>query len=123
MTGTGTISALGGFNLAVSAFSDNIEGAKAFVVWAATDPQAQRLLATQGSVPPTLASVYEELAGDPVMAMLGQVLPDARPRPPSPNWSDISLEMQRQLFDAYNGEADPRTAAENVRAYLESTLS
>src|SRR5690606_18387839 len=42
-TGEGTISALGGFNNAVSAFSDNKEAAKEFVVWAATDPQVQRM--------------------------------------------------------------------------------
>lgn len=122
MTGSGTISALGGFNLAVSAYSDNIEGAKAFVVWAATDPEAQRLLATQGSVPPTMASVYDDLASDPVMALLGQVLADARPRPPSPDWNSISLEMQRQLFDAYNGESDAAAAAQNVRDFLEGTI-
>jgi multiple sugar transport system substrate-binding protein len=121
-TGQGTISALGGFNLAVSAFSDNIDAAKEFVVWASTDPEPQTLLATEGSVPPTMASVYEDLASDPVMALLGQVLPDARPRPPSPAWNEISVEMQQALFPAYNGDADPQQAAEDVRAFLESTL-
>jgi multiple sugar transport system substrate-binding protein len=121
-TGQGTISALGGFNLAVSASSDNKDAAKDFVVWAATDPAPQALLATEGSVPPTLASVYDELADDPVMALLGEVLGDAKPRPPSPSWNEISVEMQRALFPAYNGDADPRSAAEDVRAFLETTL-
>ncbi|HEY8473826.1 MAG TPA: ABC transporter substrate-binding protein [Natronosporangium sp.] len=121
-TGQGTISALGGFNLAVSAFSDNKEAAKEFVVWAATNPEPQAMLATEGSVPPTMASVYEDLASDPVMALLGQILPDAKPRPPSPSWNEISVEMQQALFPAVNGDADPRAAAEQVRAFLESTL-
>jgi multiple sugar transport system substrate-binding protein len=121
-TGQGTISALGGFNLAVSASSDNIEAAKEFVVWAATNPEPQRTLATEGSVPPTMASVYQELADDPVMALLGQILPDARPRPPAPSWNEISVEMQQALFPAYNGDADPQQAAEDVRAYLETTI-
>jgi trehalose/maltose transport system substrate-binding protein len=121
-TGQGTISALGGFNLAVSAFSDNKEAAKEFVVWMSTNPEAQTMLATEGSVPPTMASVYEDLADDPVMALLGQVLPDAKPRPPSPAWNQISVEMQQALFPAVNGDGDPRQAAEDVRAYLESTL-
>jgi multiple sugar transport system substrate-binding protein len=121
-TGQGTISALGGFNLAVSAFSDNIDGAKEFVVWAATNPEPQAMLATEGSVPPTMAAVYDQLASDPVMALLGQVLPDARPRPPSPSWNEISVEMQRALFPAVNGDADPQGAAETVRAFLETTL-
>jgi trehalose/maltose transport system substrate-binding protein len=87
-----------------------------------TNPEAQTMLATEGSVPPTMASVYEDLADDPVMALLGQVLPDAKPRPPSPAWNQISVEMQQALFPAVNGDGDPRQAAEDVRAYLESTL-
>lgn len=121
--GQGTISTLGGFNLAVSAFSDNKEAAKEFVVWAATDPQVQRMLATEASVPPVMASVYEELSDDPVMALLGEVLADARPRPASPAWNEISVEMQRALFPAYNGDADARDAAETVRSFLESTIN
>ncbi len=121
-TGEGTISALGGFNNAVSAFSDHTEEAKEFVVWLSTDEDVQRTLATEGSVPPTMASVYDELADDPVMALLGEILEDARPRPPSPAWNEISVEMQRALFDAYNGEADPRQAAEQVRTFLEGTI-
>ncbi|QSB13720.1 ABC transporter substrate-binding protein [Natronosporangium hydrolyticum] len=120
-TGTGTISALGGFNNAVSAYSNNTEAATDFVVWAATDPEVQTLLAEE-SLPPTMASVYDDLAGDPVMSLLGEVLADSLPRPPSPAWNEISVEMQRALFPAYNGDADAQSAAESVREYLESTI-
>jgi multiple sugar transport system substrate-binding protein len=122
-TGQGTISALGGFNNAVSAFSENKDAAKEFVVWAATDPEPQTMLATDASVPPTMASVYEDLADDPVMALLGQVLPDARARPPAPFWNEVSVEMQQALFPAYNGDGDIRQAAESVRSFLESQIS
>lgn len=121
-TGQGTISALGGFNNAVSAFSNNTEAAKEFVLWAATDPEVQAMLATEGSVPPTLASVYDELSDDPVMGLLGEVLPDAKPRPPAPQWNEISVTMQRALYPAYNGQSDPRSAAEEVRTYLDGTI-
>lgn len=121
-TGQGTISALGGFNNAVSAFSNNTEAAKEFVLWAATDPEVQAMLATEGSVPPTLESVYDELSDDPVMGLLGEVLPDAKPRPPAPQWNEISVTMQRALYPAYNGQSDPRSAAEEVRTYLDGTI-
>ncbi|NEE02337.1 ABC transporter substrate-binding protein [Phytoactinopolyspora halotolerans] len=121
-TGQGTVSALGGFNNAVSAFSDNTEAAKDFVVWAATNEEAQTMLATEGSVPPTLESVYEELSDDPVMQVLGEILPDARPRPPAPEWNQISVEMQQSLFPAVNGDADVQSAVESVRSYLEGTV-
>jgi multiple sugar transport system substrate-binding protein len=69
-----------------------------------------------------LASVYEEFADDPVLSVIGEVLEDAKARPPAPNYTEISDEMQRTLFAAYNGETDPRSAAESVREFLEGTL-
>lgn len=120
--GEGTISALGGFNNAVSAFSDHIEEAKAFVLWAATNEEVQTMLATEGSVPPTMQSVYEDLSDDPVMALLGEVLPDARARPPAPQWNNISVEIQQNMFPAYNGDADPAAASAAVHEFLEGTV-
>ena len=120
-TGEGTISALGGFNNAVSAFSDNKEAAKDFVVWASTNEEVQTLLG-KSSLPPTMASVYENLQDDPVMALLGEVLPDAKPRPPAPTWNDISVTIQQEIFPAYNGEKDPQEAVEAVGAFLEESI-
>ncbi len=123
MTGQGTISALGGFNNAVSAFSDNKDAAKAFVVWAATDPEVQRhaghrsLRAAHVWLPSTTSC-----GDDPVMALLGEVLPDAKPRPPAPQWNEISVEMQRNLFPAYNGEENPADAAQAVLEALQDTV-
>lgn len=119
--GEGTISALGGFNNAVSAFSNNIELAKEFVVWLSTDPEPQGMLAERGT-PPSLASTYEGISDDPVMELLGEVLPDARPRPPAPGWNEISTTMQRELFPAYNGEGDAQSAVDAVRSFLDGTI-
>lgn len=121
-SGEGTISAMGGFNNAVSAFSDNKEAAKEFVVWAATNAEVQKMLATDASVPPTMASVYDELSDDPVMALLGEVLPEAKPRPPAPTWNTISVEMQRALFPAYNGDEDPAAASQAVHEALDKAI-
>jgi len=121
-TGEGTISALGGFNNAVSAFSDNKEMAKEFVVWASTDEEVQTMMATEASLPPTRESVYQDLADDPVMSLLGEVLPDAKPRPPAPQWNAISVEMQRALFPAYNGEANIQDSVQTVDEFLQSTV-
>ncbi|HSE09927.1 MAG TPA: ABC transporter substrate-binding protein [Nocardioidaceae bacterium] len=120
-TGEGTISALGGFNNAVSAFSDNKEAAKDFVVWAATNEEVQSMLA-EDAVPPTMQAVYDQFADDPVMSLLGEVLAEAKPRPPSPQWNAISVEMQREFFPAYNGEGDPAEASQAVQEFLQSTV-
>jgi multiple sugar transport system substrate-binding protein len=121
-TGEGTISALGGFNNGVNAYSNNIDAAKQFVVWAATDEEAQTMLATEASVPPTMATVYDDLADDPVMALLGEILAESKPRPPAPEWNEISVEMQRALFPAVNGEADIESSVETVHSFLEGTV-
>ncbi|MGH8901742.1 MAG: ABC transporter substrate-binding protein [Egibacteraceae bacterium] len=121
-TGEGTVSALGGFNLAVSKFSKNVAAAKKFMLFASTSPDVQRNLGRHWE-PPTMASVYGEMADDPMMAQLAKVLSDAKPRPPVPEWSAISEEIQRQVFPAYNGQRDPKEAVEAVRAFLESTVN
>jgi multiple sugar transport system substrate-binding protein len=121
-TGDGTISALGGFNNAVSAYSSNKEAAKEFVVWASTTPEVQRMLATEASVPPVMASVYDELKNDPEMALLAQILPESKPRPAVPEWNTLSVTMQDEFFPAYNGDADPADAAEAVREEFDASV-
>jgi multiple sugar transport system substrate-binding protein len=119
--GEGTTSALGGFNNGVSAFSDRKEDAKDFVVWAATDPEVQTLLG-QRSLPPVRADVYEQLQDDPVMALLGRVLPEARPRPPAPSWPRISETMQQQVYPAYTGQSEIQPAVDAIREVLEEEI-
>jgi multiple sugar transport system substrate-binding protein len=114
-------SSTGGFNLAVSAFSSNPEAARDFAVFAATSMDAQRAL-TEGGLVPVLEAMYDELADDPLLAVLGEALPDARPRPSVPRWNDISVEIQQEVFPAYNGQADAEQAVQAVRQLLEETV-
>ncbi|MGH8884845.1 MAG: ABC transporter substrate-binding protein [Egibacteraceae bacterium] len=120
--GKGAVSTLGGANLAVSTFSTKKDLAKEFVRFASTNPDVQRNLGRRSGAP-AMASVYDDLAGDPVMALLGRILPDAKPRPPVPEWSAISKKIQQQIFPAYNGQRDPRAAVAAIRAFLETTVS
>jgi trehalose/maltose transport system substrate-binding protein len=102
------VAALGGHNLAVSAFSRNIPAATEFVIFVSTSPEVQRQLVQQYSRAPTLKAAYRDLAADPMMALLTRVLPTAKPRPATPEWATISAEMQRQIFGAYTGDREPR---------------
>jgi multiple sugar transport system substrate-binding protein len=120
-TGEGTVSALGGFNLAVSAFSEKKDQAKEFIAWAATDPDAQALLA-EDSTPPVRQDTYDELQDDPVMALLGEILPDARPRPPVPEYNFLSQDIQQVIFPAYNSSAPVEQTIEDLDAELTSQL-
>ncbi|MGH3925553.1 MAG: ABC transporter substrate-binding protein, partial [Pseudonocardiaceae bacterium] len=119
--GQGTAAGLGGHNLAVSRFSRHIDAAKDFVRFVSTSPEVQRMLAQQHSLAPTMASVYDELADDPLMAELKRVLPQARPRPPTPEWAGISEEIQQQIFAAYTGGKDPAAAVTAIRRFLDAT--
>jgi multiple sugar transport system substrate-binding protein len=114
-------SALGGQNLAVSRYAENVGAAKEFVKFASTDKRAQVLL-RELSRAPTMASAYLGPADDLVMLLAG-VLPDARPRPPTPNWASISDEIQQQVFPAYTGDQPAsKDAVENIRSFLERSL-
>lgn len=121
--GKGTSAITGGSNLAVSRFSQNRSAATDFVLFASTSPEVQRLLADKYSRGPALASVYGDLAGDPVMTMLGRVLQDAKARPPTPDWSAISDEIQQNIFPAYTRSLDPGVAVKEIRSFLELTAS
>lgn len=121
-TGQDTISAVGGVNNAISAFSENKEAAREFALFAATDVEAQLEVAVEHRQLPVLASTYDELGDDPVFSVLADVVPHARPRPPVPEWNEISATMQREIFSAYNGEQAPQAAIDAVRAALEGTV-
>lgn len=120
-TGEGTVSSLGGFNLGVSAYSDKIDLAKEFVVWAGTDPDAQELLGKE-ALPPVREDTYEELQDDPVMALLAEVLPQSRPRPPLPAYNFLSQDIQRAVFAAYNSDVDVAETISGLNDDLNSQL-
>jgi multiple sugar transport system substrate-binding protein len=120
-TGEGTVSALGGFNLAVSAFSTKKQLAKEFVAWIAIDPDAQALLA-ENTTPPVRQDTYDELQDDPVMALLSEVLPQSRPRPPVPEYNFLSQDIQQTIFPAYNSSVPVEPTIEALNEELTRTM-
>ena len=105
---------LGGFNLAVSEFSNNPDLAfEAAECLANEDHQA--LAAELGGLPPTTESVYEEekvTKAFPFADLLRESIDNAAPRPVTPAYSDISLAIQKTFHppdgvepDRHRGEA------------------
>ncbi len=121
-SGSGPVTALGGHNLAVSRFSDNVPAATEFVRFVSTSREVQRGLAEEHSSAPTLQATYDDLNGDPLMKLLATVLPTAEPRPAIPNWTTISEEMQQQIFAAYTGDPDPAPEIDALRDFLVATI-
>jgi multiple sugar transport system substrate-binding protein len=116
------VTVLGGHNLAVSAFSRNIPAATEFARFVATSREVQQAFQRQSVAPPTMTAVYRDLAADPLIALLTEVLPTARPRPATTQWATISAEMQQQIFAAYTGATDPKVAVDALRNFLIATV-
>jgi multiple sugar transport system substrate-binding protein len=121
--GKGTVAALGGHNLAVSRFSRAPAAAQEFVRFATTDRDVQRRLAQRWSMAPAAAAVYDDLADDPVMAVLRQVLPAARTRPVTPVWAEISEEAQEQIVAGTLGRSRPADAVTTLKDLAQATVS
>ena len=88
---------LGGFNIAVSAFSKKPDLAFEAAECLAS-PENQALSAELGGLPPTTESVYEEpkvQKAFPFADALRESIDNAGPRPVTPAYSDISLAIQK----------------------------
>lgn len=121
--GQGSVSALGGLNLAVSAFSSEKDKAREFIQFATGDEDVQLML-TDNGIAPANAPIYEHdaLAGNRFFEVLGELLPHARARPPVPEWNEISVTMQSEIFDAYTGQKDPQAAIDAIQEVLQGIV-
>jgi trehalose/maltose transport system substrate-binding protein len=115
---------LGGYNLAISAYSKNPEGSLAFAQFA-TDPEQQKLMATEASLPPTVTAVYDDPAvkkAMPFAAELRDAIDQAQPRPVSPVYPQISEAIFNNVYDALQGKASPDEAAGKMNEEIDKAL-
>jgi multiple sugar transport system substrate-binding protein len=113
---------LGGFNLAVSAFSSNpdlaFEAAECLA-----DPDHQAIAAELGGLPPTTQSVYDDpkvQKAFPFADELQASIEDAGPRPVTPAYSDISLAIQKTYHPPES--VDPGTVVETLRDRIDKAV-
>jgi multiple sugar transport system substrate-binding protein len=115
---------LGGYNLAISAYSKNPEGSLAFAEFA-TAPEQQALMATEASLPPTLTETYDDPAvkkAMPFAAELRDAIGQAQPRPVSPVYPQISEAIFNNVYDALQGKASPDEAASKMNEEIDKAL-
>ena len=115
---------LGGYNLAISAYSKNPEGALAFAQYA-TEPEQQKLMATEASLPPTLTETYDDPAvkkAMPFAAELRDAIGQAQPRPVSPVYPQISEAIYNNVYDALQGKTSPDEAASKMNEEIDKAL-
>ena len=113
---------LGGFNIAVSAYSNNPDLAFEAAECLAS-PENQALSAELGGLPPTSESVYDDpkvQGAAPFADELRESIDNAGPRPVTPAYSDISLAIQKTYHPPES--VDPDTIVEQLRDRIEKAV-
>ena len=115
---------LGGYNLAISAYSENPEGALAFAEFA-TSPEAQVIQASKASLPAVLTDVYDDPAVTkalPFAAELRDAVSQAKPRPVTPVYPQVSEAIYNNVFAVLQGDMSPDEAATKMNEEIQSAL-
>ncbi|MDP8899688.1 MAG: ABC transporter substrate-binding protein [Actinomycetota bacterium] len=121
--GDTSFSGLGGWNFMVNATSeDKIEEIWTFIEFMSA-PEQQQTFAVESARLPTLKSLYEDgevLNKLPVAKLGREALENTRPRPVSPLYSDMSLEMAEEFNAALKGEVPVDEALANLQKGLQN---
>ena len=115
---------LGGYDLAISAYSKNPEGALAFMNFA-TSPDQQVIQASEATLPPVLTEVYSDPKVEkamPFAADLLKAVEQAQPRPVSPVYPQISEAIFTNVYAALQGDASPDEAATQMNEDIQKAI-
>lgn len=125
--GSGTVghSCVGGWNMAINAFSKNPDASWSFIKYMLS-PDAQKQLALKGSFTPSLQSVYDDAAvktAQPLFTKLAPILQNSLPRPVSPVYPDLSNIIQNHVHQALTKQASPADALNALQTELQALVS
>jgi multiple sugar transport system substrate-binding protein len=115
---------LGGYNLGISAYSENPEAAVAFVNFA-TNMESQVLMGSKASLPPVLAGAYDDpelQKAMPFAEELRTAVEQAQPRPVSPVYTQISEAIYTNVYEALQGNQEPAAALEKANSEINQAL-
>ncbi len=115
---------LGGYNLAISAYSKNPEGSLAFMNFA-TSPDQQVIQASEATLPPVLTDVYSDPKVEkamPFAADLLKAVEQAQPRPVSPVYPQISEAIFNHVYAALQGDESPDDAASQMNEDIQKAI-
>jgi multiple sugar transport system substrate-binding protein len=115
---------LGGYNLAISAYSQNPEGALAFIEFA-TEPEQQVIQATEASLPAVVSEVYDDprvKRALPFATELRDAVAQAQPRPVSPVYPQVTEAIYTNVYAALQGDKSPDQAAQDMNSDIQQAL-
>jgi multiple sugar transport system substrate-binding protein len=118
-----SVSGLGGWNFFINAFADQEaqDAAWEFVKFI-TAPEQQKFYSLGGSYLPTLTALYDDpdiKESVPTVRLAGEALKNTVPRPVSPVYSDMSLEMAEQFNASLSGDTEPQQAISTLQTELQ----
>jgi len=122
--GAGKAAILGGHNLVISVFTDNPGAALKYVDFL-TQEEQQIIEFRDFTLAPTLASVYDNGAIQkkyPFAADLKESVAQARARPVSPVYPQISQAIYKNVNEALAGRTSPEDAMKAAQSEMQSAL-
>ena len=123
--GAGTAGVLGGANSVISVYSKNPGGALALVDFLSSE-EWQTTLLEKYSVPSPVAAVYDDPGVQkaiPFYAELKKGIEQAKARPVSPVYPQISQAIYKNVNQALVGQMSPEDAMKNAQSDIEKALS
>jgi multiple sugar transport system substrate-binding protein len=123
--GGGKAGILGGHNLVISAFTDNPGGSLALIDFLTNEESIKRD-ATDFSLAPVLEATYDDpdvQKALPFAAELKQAIAQAKSRPVSPVYTQISQAIYKNVNEALSGAVSPEEAMKTGQAEMEKALA
>ena len=122
--GAGKAGILGGHNDVISVYSKNPGGALKVLEFLNSDEEAVTL-ASEFSLPPAIASAYDDpkvKKALPFSAELKEAISQAKSRPVSPVYPQISAAIYKNVNEALSGAVTPKEALEKGQQQMEQAL-
>jgi multiple sugar transport system substrate-binding protein len=118
-------STIGGWNVALSSYSEHPEEALDFLLFI-TGERSLKLRAIEGGYLPTRRATYSDpdvLAANPHFASFFEVFQNTRTRPRSPHYPRMSDAIQENVHRVLTGELDAGTAAGEIVSQLAEIMA
>lgn len=118
-------SAIGGWNMAINAFTPDSDAAWTFIHYL-LQSDAQKSLAVNASLTPVLKSAYQDsdvLSKQPLFGKLAPILQNALPRPVSAKYPDVSNAIQLRIHQALLKQSSPAQALSQLASDLQPLVS
>lgn len=115
---------VGGYNLGISAFTDNPDASLAFAEFLVTEP-VQKEMFIKATLPATATAVYEdpEVKKEiPFTDELLKAVEQAQARPVSPVYTEISEAIYDNVFEVLNGRQSADSATSQMSSEIEDAL-